>query len=207
MEKSQQRDLIKWQRTEFEKSGGWRRRDVRWKSQKIGAANLEAALHIWRRFRVEMDDLGLATATLETETEFSIDARAIRKRVINKSEEVLKGKNDRANTCHSANVYKIHPLALPMLWGLQVCWHLENEWNEREKARAKALSSGMKDDDERDAEMSDEDDDDSLPFACFICSYQVQALLLRALCIEDEFVFTKYPFACWIYVWPLGARL
>ncbi|CAA2968654.1 zinc finger CCCH domain-containing 1 [Olea europaea subsp. europaea] len=44
-------------------------------------------------------------------------------------------------------------------------WQLENEWNEREKARKKALALGTKDDDE----MSDEHDDDSLPFARFLC--------------------------------------
>ncbi|XP_019197518.1 PREDICTED: zinc finger CCCH domain-containing protein 1-like [Ipomoea nil] len=45
-----------------------------------------------REIQVQTDNK--ATATLETETEFSKDARAIRERVLKRAEEALKGKND-----------------------------------------------------------------------------------------------------------------
>ncbi|GFS45661.1 zinc finger (CCCH-type/C3HC4-type RING finger) family protein [Actinidia rufa] len=41
---------------------------------------------------IQVQDDGRATATLETETEFSKDARAIRERVLKQAEEALKGK-------------------------------------------------------------------------------------------------------------------
>ncbi|KAL6575651.1 hypothetical protein OROHE_001028 [Orobanche hederae] len=53
-------------------------------------------------------------------------------------------------------------------------WQLEKEWDEKENARKKKMAMGMKDGDDDDddevrgAEMSDEDED-ALPFACFIC--------------------------------------
>ncbi|KAL6495568.1 hypothetical protein OROGR_030131 [Orobanche gracilis] len=53
-------------------------------------------------------------------------------------------------------------------------WQLEKEWDEKEKARKEKMAMGMKDGDDdnddgvRGAEMSDEDED-ALPFACFIC--------------------------------------
>ncbi|CAA2968653.1 zinc finger CCCH domain-containing 1 [Olea europaea subsp. europaea] len=169
-----------------------------------------------------------ATAVLETEMDFSIDARAIRERVLKKSEEALKRrKKSEGNeklykgihgyTDYKAGFRREHTVASEKVGGSHgplrasalirvstrfdyqpdVCkdyketgycgygdsckfmhdrgdyksgWQLENEWNEREKAREKALALRMKDDDEGDAETSDEDDgDDSLPFACFIC--------------------------------------
>nr|GME09877.1 zinc finger CCCH domain-containing protein 1 [Ipomoea batatas] len=45
-----------------------------------------------REIQVQTDNK--ATATLETETEFSKDARAIRERVLKRAEEALKGKNE-----------------------------------------------------------------------------------------------------------------
>ncbi|KAL3536717.1 hypothetical protein ACH5RR_000083 [Cinchona calisaya] len=48
-------------------------------------------------------------------------------------------------------------------------WQLEREWDEAEKVRKRNLALGLQDEDEGAAEKSDEDDDDSLPFACFIC--------------------------------------
>ncbi|CAH9068168.1 unnamed protein product [Cuscuta europaea] len=49
-------------------------------------------------------------------------------------------------------------------------WQLEKEWDEAEKARKKRMEMGLlDDDDEQSGEKSDDGEDDSLPFACFIC--------------------------------------
>ncbi|RAL50674.1 hypothetical protein DM860_015821 [Cuscuta australis] len=49
-------------------------------------------------------------------------------------------------------------------------WQLEKEWEEAEKAKKRRMEMGMVDDEDEGAEQSDEgEDDDSLPFACFIC--------------------------------------
>ncbi|KAI3444430.1 hypothetical protein Pfo_001095 [Paulownia fortunei] len=169
-----------------------------------------------------------ATATLETETDFSRDARAIRERVLKQAEEALKGKNKsdgeeklykglHGYTDYKAGFRREQTVASEKAGGSHgplrasahirvsarfdyqpdICkdyketgycgygdsckfmhdrgdyksgWQLEKEWEEKEKARAKKMAMGLKDDDdERGSEMSDEDDDNSLPFACFIC--------------------------------------
>ncbi|KAG9151407.1 hypothetical protein Leryth_024847 [Lithospermum erythrorhizon] len=48
-------------------------------------------------------------------------------------------------------------------------WQIEKEWEEAEKLRKRKLALGMLEDDEEAAGEVDEDDDDALPFACFIC--------------------------------------
>ncbi|GFP91921.1 zinc finger CCCH domain-containing protein 1 [Phtheirospermum japonicum] len=49
-------------------------------------------------------------------------------------------------------------------------WQIEKEWDEKEKARLRKMSKedGRGDDDERGADISD-DNALPLPFACFIC--------------------------------------
>nr|XP_027115404.1 zinc finger CCCH domain-containing protein 1-like isoform X2 [Coffea arabica] len=49
-------------------------------------------------------------------------------------------------------------------------WQLEKKWDEAERVRKWNLALGIDDEDEWTAEKSDEDEDDSLPFACFISS-------------------------------------
>ncbi|CAK9165786.1 unnamed protein product [Ilex paraguariensis] len=48
-------------------------------------------------------------------------------------------------------------------------WQLEKEWEEAEKARKRNLAMEGDDPEEGGADRSDEDDDDLLSFACFIC--------------------------------------
>ncbi|CAA0820966.1 Zinc finger CCCH domain-containing protein 1 [Striga hermonthica] len=49
-------------------------------------------------------------------------------------------------------------------------WQLEKEWEEKEKARLRKMAMGMKDDgDDGDEKGTSDDDEDALPFACFIC--------------------------------------
>ncbi len=47
-------------------------------------------------------------------------------------------------------------------------WELQ-EWEEPEKARKRNLAFGVDDVDDWGVDPGDEDDDGSLPFACFIC--------------------------------------
>ncbi|XP_027162277.1 zinc finger CCCH domain-containing protein 1-like [Coffea eugenioides] len=53
-------------------------------------------------------------------------------------------------------------------------WQLEKKWDEAERVRKWNLALGIDDEDEWTAEKSDEDEDDSLPFACFICSIMLE---------------------------------
>ncbi|XP_073309201.1 zinc finger CCCH domain-containing protein 1-like [Primulina huaijiensis] len=170
-----------------------------------------------------------ATSTLETETEFSRDARAIRERVLKQAAEALKGNNKSDSgeklykgihgyTDYKAGFRREQTVASEKAGGSHgplrasahirvsarfdyqpdICkdyketgycgygdsckfmhdrgdyksgWQLEKEWDEKEKARAKKMTMGLKadEDDERGPEISDEDDENSLPFACFIC--------------------------------------
>lgn len=169
-----------------------------------------------------------ATATLETETEFSKDSRAMRERALKQAEEALKGKSKgsggekfykgiNAYTDHKAGFRRELTVASEKAGGAHgplrasahirasarfdyqpdICkdyketgycgygdsckfmhdrgdykpgWQLEKEWEEAEKARKRNLALGGGDDeDEAGANQSDESDDDSLPFACFIC--------------------------------------
>ncbi|GFP91920.1 zinc finger CCCH domain-containing protein 1 [Phtheirospermum japonicum] len=174
-----------------------------------------------------------ATATLETETEFSRDARAIRERVLKQAEEALKGKNKgdgpeklykglHGYTDYKAGFRREHTVASEKAGGSHgplrasahirvsarfdyqpdICkdyketgycgygdsckfmhdrgdyksgWQIEKEWDEKEKARLRKMAMASKEDgdddddeDERGADISD-DDEDALPFACFIC--------------------------------------
>ncbi|XP_073026668.1 zinc finger CCCH domain-containing protein 1-like [Primulina eburnea] len=170
-----------------------------------------------------------ATSTLETETEFSRDARAIRERVLKQAAEALKGNNKgdsgeklykgiHGYTDYKAGFRREQTVASEKAGGSHgplrasahirvsarfdyqpdICkdyketgycgygdsckfmhdrgdykpgWQLEKEWDEKEKARAKKMAMGLKDDDddERGTEISDEEDENALPFACFIC--------------------------------------
>ncbi|KAI4333901.1 hypothetical protein L6164_018655 [Bauhinia variegata] len=177
-----------------------------------------------KQIQVEHDSK--ATATLETETDFSRDARAIRERALKQAEEALKGKGKDTGDeklykgIHSYTDYKAgfrreQTIASEKAGGAHgplrasahirvsarfdyqpdICkdyketgycgygdsckfmhdrgdykpgWQLEKEWEEAEKARKKRLAAG-EDPDEEGADLTDEDDDDELPFACFIC--------------------------------------
>lgn len=46
---------------------------------------------------------------------------------------------------------------------------LEEEWDEAEEVKKRNLAWGIDDEDEGTSEKGDEDEDDSLPFACLIC--------------------------------------
>lgn len=171
-----------------------------------------------------------ATATLETETDFSTDSRAIRERVLKQAEEALKGKEKSSSS--SEKLYKgIHgytdykagfrreqtvsgekaggahgPLrasahirvSARFDYQPDICkdyketgycgygdsckfmhdrgdyksgWQMEKEWDEAEKVRKRNLAlGGNESDEETGLSREDEDnDDDELPFACFIC--------------------------------------
>ncbi|KAK7345672.1 hypothetical protein VNO77_16280 [Canavalia gladiata] len=168
-----------------------------------------------------------ATATLETETEFSKDARAIRERALKQAAESLKGKNassedeklykginsykdykagfrreqtiasEKAGGAHGPLRASAHiRVSARFDYQPDICkdyketgycgygdackfmhdrgdyksgWQLEKEWEEAEKARRMRLAAGEDVDEEEGANLTDEDDDDSLPFACFIC--------------------------------------
>ncbi|KAI3903604.1 hypothetical protein MKW98_032258 [Papaver atlanticum] len=172
-----------------------------------------------------------ATATLETETDFSSDARAIRERVLKRAEEALKKNKDKkpsdeklykgihGYTDFKAGFRREHTVAgekaggahgplrasahirTSARWDYQpdICkdyketgycgfgdsckfmhdrgdyksgWQMEREWEEAEKIRKRNLALKADDDDDDDengkANVSD-DDEDALPFACFIC--------------------------------------
>ncbi|KAL1367536.1 hypothetical protein HN51_021607 [Arachis hypogaea] len=167
-----------------------------------------------------------ATATLETETDFSRDARAIRERALKQAEESLKGKgtsSEDGKLYKGMNSYKDYKagfrreqtIASEKAGGSHgplrasahirvsarfdyqpdICkdyketgycgygdsckfmhdrgdyksgWQLEKEWDEAEKARRMRLAAG-EDADEESADLADSDDEDALPFACFIC--------------------------------------
>ncbi|MED6215339.1 hypothetical protein PIB30_112638, partial [Stylosanthes scabra] len=167
-----------------------------------------------------------ATATLETETDFSRDARAIRERALKQAEESLKGKatgSEDGKLYKGMNSYKDYKagfrreqtIASEKAGGSHgplrasahirvsarfdyqpdICkdyketgycgygdsckfmhdrgdyksgWQLEKEWDEAEKARRMRLAAG-EDADEESADVADSDDEDELPFACFIC--------------------------------------
>uniref|UniRef100_A0A166JFY5 RING-type domain-containing protein n=1 Tax=Daucus carota subsp. sativus TaxID=79200 RepID=A0A166JFY5_DAUCS len=146
---------------------------------------------------IQVQNDSRATATPETKTDFSRDARAICERVLKQAEAALKGKNKgegddklykgiNAYTDHKAGFRREQTVAGEKAGGshgplrasahirvsarLQVTksgWQLEKEWDEKEKARKRNLALKQFESDE-EAEQSDEDDD-SLPFACFIC--------------------------------------
>lgn len=176
---------------------------------------------------IQVQDDSRATATLETETDFSRDARAIREKVLKQAEAGLKGKSKnpegeklykgihgytdykagfrREQTVSSEKAGGSHgPLrasahirvSARFDYQPDICkdyketgycgygdsckfmhdrgdyksgWQMEKDWEEAEKARKRNLALGGDDMDEGVADQSDEDDEDSLPFACFIC--------------------------------------
>ena len=177
--------------------------------------------------QIQVQNDSKATATLETETDISRDARAIRERALKKAEEALKGKNKPSGdekvykginnyTDHRAGFRREQTVAAEKAGGAHgplrasahirvsarfdyqpdICkdyketgycgygdsckfmhdrgdyksgWQMEKEWEEAEKTRKRNLALGGHDSDEENAEHDEEDEDDSLPFACFIC--------------------------------------
>ncbi|XP_020576806.1 zinc finger CCCH domain-containing protein 1-like [Phalaenopsis equestris] len=169
-----------------------------------------------------------ATASLQTETEFDRDARAIRERVLKRAEESLKGKS-RSETSDAKVYHGIHgytdykagfrreqtvagekaggahgPLrasahirvSARFDYQPDICkdyketgycgfgdackfmhdrgdyksgWQLEKDWDEREKARKRALAMGGGREDAGGENDEDDDDNLELPFACSIC--------------------------------------
>lgn len=168
-----------------------------------------------------------ATATLETETEFSKDARAIREKALKQAEESLKGQGSSTNdeklykgihgyTDYKAGFRREHTVSGEKAGGAHgplrasahirvsarfdyqpdICkdyketgycgygdackfmhdrgdyksgWQIEREWDEAEKLRKRNLALGVISGGEGTADKSDEEEDESLPFACFIC--------------------------------------
>ncbi|XP_042490680.1 zinc finger CCCH domain-containing protein 1 [Macadamia integrifolia] len=176
---------------------------------------------------IQVQNDSRATATLETETEFSKDARALREKVLKQAEEALKGKHKPSGdeklykgihgyTDYKAGFRREHTVSGEKASGAHgplrasahirssarfdyqpdICkdyketgycgfgdackfmhdrgdyksgWQMEKEWEEAEKERKRNLAMGGDGaDDEGGGDLS-EDEDDSLPFACFIC--------------------------------------
>ncbi|XP_037497258.1 zinc finger CCCH domain-containing protein 1 isoform X2 [Jatropha curcas] len=199
------------------------------KKSKATEANVESDRPIFqfessKEIQVQHDSK--ATATLETETEFSKDARAIRERALKQAEEALKGKQPASGneklykgihgyTDHKAGFRREQTISSEKAGGSHgplrasahirvsarfdyqpdICkdyketgycgygdsckfmhdrgdykpgWQLEKEWEEANKIRKRNLALG-EDEDGVDESDDNEDDDDSLPFACFIC--------------------------------------
>ena len=179
-----------------------------------------------KEIQVEHDSR--ATATLETETEFSRDARALRERSLKQAEDALKGRGKSSGdeklykgihgyTDYKAGFRREQTFASEKAGGAHgplrasahirvsarfdyqpdICkdyketgycgygdsckfmhdrgdyksgWQMEKEWDEAEKARKRNLALGLDDEDDGGVDPGEEDDnDDSLPFACFIC--------------------------------------
>ena len=178
-----------------------------------------------KEIQVEHDSK--ATATLETETEFSKDARAFREKALKQAEAALKGKGKSSGdgklykgihgyTDYKAGFRREQTISSEKAGGAHgplrasahirvsarfdyqpdICkdyketgycgygdsckfmhdrgdyksgWQMEKEWDEAEKARKRNLALGVDDVDDEGIDPGDEDDDDSLPFACFIC--------------------------------------
>jgi RING finger protein 113A len=178
-----------------------------------------------KEIQVEHDSR--ATATLETETDFSKDSRAFREKALKQAEEALKGKGKSSGddklykgihgyTDYKAGFRREQTISSEKAGGAHgplrasahirvsarfdyqpdICkdyketgycgygdsckfmhdrgdyksgWQMEKEWEEAEKARKRNLALGVDDVDDGGVDPGDEDDDDSLPFACFIC--------------------------------------
>ncbi|XP_059457289.1 zinc finger CCCH domain-containing protein 1 [Corylus avellana] len=179
-----------------------------------------------KEIQVEHDSR--ATATLETETEFSKDNRAFREKALKQAEAALKGKGKSSGdgklykgihgyTDYKAGFRREQTISSEKAGGAHgplrasahirvsarfdyqpdICkdyketgycgygdsckfmhdrgdyksgWQMEKEWDEAEKARKRNLALGIDDVDDGGVDPGDEDDDDdSLPFACFIC--------------------------------------
>jgi RING finger protein 113A len=178
-----------------------------------------------KEIQVEHDSR--ATATLETETDFSKDSRAFREKALKQAEEALKGKGKSSGddklykgihgyTDYKAGFRREQTISSEKAGGAHgplrasahirvsarfdyqpdICkdyketgycgygdsckfmhdrgdyksgWQMEKEWEEAEKARKRNLALGVDDVDDGGVDPGDEDDDGSLPFACFIC--------------------------------------
>ncbi|GBG78313.1 hypothetical protein CBR_g26342 [Chara braunii] len=135
--------------------------------------------------RVQTRSDNRATATLETETEFDRDSRAIRERVLKQAQEALsKGAAEDSKLYRGLHGYTDHRAGLQGNWLLWLrgllCklmhdrgdyksgWQLDREWNEEEEQR-RELAARDQVDDEDDPQKEEIDEDDDLPFACFIC--------------------------------------
>ncbi|CAM6096341.1 unnamed protein product [Calypogeia fissa] len=171
---------------------------------------------------IQTDTDQRATATLETETAFDRDARAIRERVLKQADEALKGNNAQSSkvykgingyTDHKAGFRREHTIAgekaggahgplrasAHIRWSVRfdyqpdICkdyketgycgygdsckflhdrgdykagWQMEKEWDEAQKQKKDRAAQGLPEDEET---TPDSDDDEELPFACFIC--------------------------------------
>lgn len=179
---------------------------------------------------IQVQNDNKATATLETETDFSRDARAIRERVLKQAEDALKGKgkpsgdekqlykgihgykdykagfrreqtvaSEKAGGSHGPLRASSHiRVSARFDYQPDICkdyketgycgygdsckfmhdrgdyksgWQMEQEWDETEKARKRNLAMGIEEEDDEAAGggANDSDDEDALPFACFIC--------------------------------------
>ncbi|KAM7490865.1 hypothetical protein LguiA_033786 [Lonicera macranthoides] len=176
---------------------------------------------------IQVQNDSKATATLETETDFSRDSRAIRERVLKQAEEALKGKKKgdgdeklykgiHGYTDYKAGFRREHTVSGEKAGGAHgplrasahirvsarfdyqpdICkdyketgycgygdackfmhdrgdykpgWQLEKEWEDAEKVRKRNLAMGLLDDDDEEGAVQSDEDDDALPFACFIC--------------------------------------
>lgn len=192
-------------------------------SKKVDSVELETAFHFESSKEIQVQSDNRATASLETETAFDRDARAIRERTLKQAQENLKGdvKSDdkvyrgihgytdykagfrREQTVASEKAGGAHgPLrtsahirtSMRFDYQPDICkdyketgycgygdsckfmhdrgdyksgWQLEKEWEEAEKERKKKMAMGLIDD--SDVEVASDEDEDSLPFACFIC--------------------------------------
>ncbi|KAL0011842.1 hypothetical protein SO802_006950 [Lithocarpus litseifolius] len=138
-----------------------------------------------KEIQVEHDSR--STATLETETEFSRDARALRERSLKQAEEALKRRGKSSGdeklykgihgyTDYKAGFRREQTFASGKAGGAygplraSADIRVSEEWDEAEKARKRNLGLGLDDEDDGGVDPGEEDDeDDSLPFACFIC--------------------------------------
>lgn len=192
-------------------------------TKKVESVEVETVFHFESSKEIQVQSDNRATASLETETAFDRDARAIRERTLKQAEENLKGdvKSDgkvyrgihgytdykagfrREQTVASEKAGGAHgPLrasahirtSMRFDYQPDICkdyketgycgygdsckfmhdrgdyksgWQLEKEWEEAEKERKKKMVMGLIDD--SDVEEASEEDEDSLPFACFIC--------------------------------------
>ncbi|PIA39751.1 hypothetical protein AQUCO_02600303v1 [Aquilegia coerulea] len=176
---------------------------------------------------IQVQNDSKATATLETETDFSQDARAIRERQLKQAENALKGKDKKAGdekvykglhgyTDYKAGFRREQTISSEKAGGSHgplrasahirvsarfdyqpdICkdyketgycgfgdackfmhdrgdyksgWQMEREWDEAEKLRKKNLAMGLLDEEDEGAGEGDSDDENALPFACFIC--------------------------------------
>nr|XP_043621196.1 zinc finger CCCH domain-containing protein 1 [Erigeron canadensis]XP_043621197.1 zinc finger CCCH domain-containing protein 1 [Erigeron canadensis] len=174
---------------------------------------------------IQVQNDSRATATLETETDFSMDARAIRERKLKQADEALKGKkvgdeklykgihgytdykagfrreqtvaSEKAGGSHGPLRASAHiRVSARFDYQPDICkdyketgycgygdsckfmhdrgdyksgWQMEKEWDDAEKERKRKLALKGGDDEEEEEEDDIENDEDGLPFACFIC--------------------------------------